>query len=35
MLQAEGTDRRLFWWMLTIAAGVAGVFTWNVLGAIG
>lgn len=34
MLQAQGTDRRLFWWVLTILAGLAGVLAWNVLGAI-
>jgi hypothetical protein len=35
MLQAQGTDRRLFWWVLTILAAIAGVFTWKVFGAIG
>jgi len=35
MLQNEGTDRRVFWWVLTCAAAVVGVLTWNVLGAIG
>jgi len=35
MLQPEGTDRRLFWWVLTIMAAIAAVFTWNVLGTIG
>jgi len=35
MLQAQGTDRRLFWWVLTIVAAIAGVVTWHALGAIG
>lgn len=35
MLQAQGTDRRLFWWILTTLAVIAGAVTWNVLGAIG
>jgi hypothetical protein len=35
MLQAEGTDRTLFWWVLTILAAIAGVVTWKVLGTIG
>jgi hypothetical protein len=34
MLQTEGTDRRMFWWVLTVLAAIAGVATWNVLGAI-
>jgi hypothetical protein len=35
MLQAEGTDRRLFWWVLTIVSVIVAVVTWNVLGTIG
>ena len=35
MLQAEGTDRRLFWWVLTILAGVVGIVAWNIMGTIG
>ena len=33
MLQAETTDRRLFWWVLAILSAFAGGVTWNVLGA--
>jgi hypothetical protein len=35
MLETGGTDRRLFWWILTIMAGIAAVVTWNVLSAMG
>lgn len=35
MLQTQGTDRRLFWWILTAMAGIAAVLAWNFLGTLG
>ncbi len=35
MLETNGSDRRLFWWTLTIMSVVAAAVTWRVLGALG
>jgi len=35
MLQIEGSDRRLFWWVLMFVTGIVAVVTWNLLGTIG